>query len=150
MMPGVPINNESQIMMPGVPAKNESQIIDGWCSTNDESNYDGRCSYKRCESNYDGRSDIQLLFLLCSISLFLMPKERGITGMLPADGGTRKREKEEWLKLKKKEAADCQSGTTWPGQKSEETEEQKEIADCQIRHNVSRREDDKTEEQKRK
>ncbi|GBM79491.1 hypothetical protein AVEN_57330-1 [Araneus ventricosus] len=46
--------------------------------------------------------------------------------MLPVDGRQLENVKGEWLKLKKKEAADCNYGTTWAGEKSRgNTEEQR-------------------------
>ncbi|GBN27278.1 hypothetical protein AVEN_188885-1, partial [Araneus ventricosus] len=52
-------------------------------------------------------------------SLFPMPKrKRGVTGDVAVDGRQLENVKGELLKLKKKGAADCNYGTTWPGQKS--------------------------------
>ncbi|GBM22318.1 hypothetical protein AVEN_232592-1, partial [Araneus ventricosus] len=68
--------------------------------------------------------------------------------MLPVDGRQLENVKGELLKLKKKEAADCQ---LWHNvARTEERKKQKNqvIADCQTWHNVGRREEPKKQKNK--
>ncbi|GBO05373.1 hypothetical protein AVEN_95309-1 [Araneus ventricosus] len=69
-------------------------------------------------------------------------EKKELQGMLPVDGRQLENVKGDLLKLKKKEAADCNYGTTWPGQKNNE------IADCQAWHNVGRREEPRKQKNK--
>ncbi|GBM57281.1 hypothetical protein AVEN_58590-1 [Araneus ventricosus] len=61
-----------------------------------------------------------------------MPKrKRGITGMLPVDGRQLENVKGEWLKLKKKEAADCQLWHNVGRREEPRKQKNKEIDDWQ-------------------
>ncbi|GBO11165.1 hypothetical protein AVEN_265710-1 [Araneus ventricosus] len=85
-------------------------------------------------------ADIVTIFAL-QFSLPDAQKKRGITGDAASDGRQLLNVKGELLKLKKKEAADCQPwhNVAW----TEERKKQKNqaIADCQTWHNVGSREE---------
>ncbi|GBM12556.1 hypothetical protein AVEN_188718-1 [Araneus ventricosus] len=75
-----------------------------------------------------------------------MPERKEeLQGMLPVDGRQLENVKGELLKLKKKEAADCQ---LWHIVARTEEWKNKEIADCQTWHNVGRREEPKKQKNK--
>ncbi|GBO30987.1 hypothetical protein AVEN_17756-1 [Araneus ventricosus] len=84
-------------------------------------------------------------FIILLASNTKIEKEE-LQGMLPVDGRQLENVKGELLKLKKKETADCNYGTTCP----EEWKKQKnkEIADCQTWHNVARTEEQKKQKNK--
>ncbi|GBN77595.1 hypothetical protein AVEN_70274-1 [Araneus ventricosus] len=71
-----------------------------------------------------------------------------LQGMLPVDGRQLENVKGEWLKLKKKEAADCQLWHNVARAEERKKQKNKEIADCQTWHNVSRREEPRKQKNK--
>ncbi|GBN45149.1 hypothetical protein AVEN_62806-1 [Araneus ventricosus] len=70
--------------------------------------------------------------------------------MLPVDGGQLENVKGELLKLKKKEAANCQLWHNVARTAERKKQKNKEIADCQTWHNVGRREEPKKQKNKEK
>ncbi|GBM58438.1 hypothetical protein AVEN_269129-1 [Araneus ventricosus] len=68
--------------------------------------------------------------------------------MLPVDGRQLENVKGELLKLKKKEAADCQLWHKVSRTEERKKQKNKEIADCQTWHNVGRREEPRKQKNK--
>ncbi|GBM00838.1 hypothetical protein AVEN_257355-1 [Araneus ventricosus] len=70
--------------------------------------------------------------------------------MLPVLGRQLENVKGELLKLKKKEAADCQLWHNVARTEEWKKQKNKEIADCQTWHNVGRREEPRKQKNKEK
>ncbi|GBN29865.1 hypothetical protein AVEN_234909-1 [Araneus ventricosus] len=68
--------------------------------------------------------------------------------MLPVDGRQFEKVKGELLKLKKKEAADCQLWHNVARAEERKKQKNKEIADCQTWHNVGRIEEPRKQKNK--
>ncbi|GBO20238.1 hypothetical protein AVEN_207543-1 [Araneus ventricosus] len=68
--------------------------------------------------------------------------------MLPVDGRQLENAKGKLLKLKKKEAADCQLWHNVARTEERKKQKNKEIDDCQTWHNVARREEPKEQTNK--
>ncbi|GBO15558.1 hypothetical protein AVEN_201201-1 [Araneus ventricosus] len=78
-----------------------------------------------------------------------MPKrKRGITGDVASRGRQLENVKGELLKLKKKEAADCQLWHNVARTEERKKQKNKEIADCQTWHNMGRREEPRKQKNK--
>ncbi|GBN02023.1 hypothetical protein AVEN_152724-1 [Araneus ventricosus] len=76
---------------------------------------------KYISETYDLEKLIFVSYYFCFVQFSLFPmlkRKRGITGDAASRREAIRKRERKLLKLKKKEAADCNYGTTWPGQKS--------------------------------
>ncbi|GBM69196.1 hypothetical protein AVEN_157264-1 [Araneus ventricosus] len=90
-------------------------------------------------------------FSLCNAERKKRLKEKEeLQGMLPVDGRQLENVKGELLKLKKKEAADCQLWHNVARIEERKKQKNKEIADYQTWHNVASREEPKKQKNKEK
>ncbi|GBN93332.1 hypothetical protein AVEN_152087-1 [Araneus ventricosus] len=81
---------------------------------------------------------------------FRIHEKEELQGMLPVDGRQLENVKGELLKLKKKEAADCQLWQNVARIEERKKQKNKEIADYQTWHNVASREEPKKQKNKEK